>query len=149
MTPYMLPMSDSILLATTQIVTAWLNSHEVATSMLPELIVDVHQALAGTEPDRPAAPRMMSAVQKAQAKPPAPGRPAVDIRKSVFPDRLICLEDGKPFKTLARHLNETHGMTPEEYRSKWGLPTSYPMMAPDYSALRSKLSSDINHGKRR
>jgi predicted transcriptional regulator len=139
--------ADPLLIATTQIVTAWLGSHEVATVALPELIRDVHLALAGTEPDRPAAPRMRPAVRRVQDKSRAPDQPAVDIRRSVFPDHLICLEDGKSFKTLTRHLNETHGITPEQYRAKWDLPATYPMMAPDYSKERSRLSS--GGGKRR
>ena len=85
-------------------------------------------------------------------EPPEP-RPnpevAIDIRKSVFPGHLVCLEDRKTFKTLTRHLGETHWMTPEQYRGKWGLPANYPMIAPDYAKLRSELSKKIGLGRRR
>jgi predicted transcriptional regulator len=142
---------DRILIATAQIVTGWLGAHAIATAALPALIRDVHRSLVGREPDRPDTHR------KAPAKAELPVNetfspakaPAVDIRKSVFADHLICLEDGKSFKTLARHLNETHGMTPEQYRIKWDLPANYPMVAPDYSKVRSKLSRAIGLGKRR
>jgi predicted transcriptional regulator len=67
----------------------------------------------------------------------------------VFADHLVCLEDGKRFKTLSRHLNELHGMTPEQYRAKWDLPGNYPMIAPTYSKVRSKLSKAMGLGKRR
>jgi predicted transcriptional regulator len=76
-------------------------------------------------------------------------QPAVDVRKSVFADHLICLEDGKAFKTLKRHLGEAHGMTPERYRAKWDLPESYPMIAPEYAKRRSVLSGQIRRGKPR
>jgi predicted transcriptional regulator len=137
--------ANLLLIATTRIVTAWLGSQEVALSMLPELIREVHLGLAGMEPDRPAAPRMKPAVVPRRH---AQDSAAVDVRKSVFADHLICLEDGKSFKTLARHLNETHGMTPAQYRTKWDLPATYPMMAPDYSKERSRLSAMIGLGKR-
>ena len=142
---------DPVLLATTRIVSAWLGAHDVATATIPSLIRDVHESLTTPEPERPSAPRM-----KAVKAPRAPGpkhrptdQPAVDIRKSVFADHLICLEDGKTFKTLTRHLNESHGMTPEQYRAKWDLPETYPMTAPDYSAVRSNLSKANGLGKRR
>jgi predicted transcriptional regulator len=67
----------------------------------------------------------------------------------VFSDRLVCLEDGKTFKTLTRHLGEIHRMTPAQYRTKWDLPESSPMIAPEYAKLRSRLSREIDHGKRR
>jgi predicted transcriptional regulator len=143
--------ADPILIATTQIVTAWLGAHAIASAALPSLIRDVHRALAGRELDRPDA----DGGAPAKAKPPVKERfrqakaPAVDVQRSVFADHLICLEDGKSFKTLARHLNETHGMTPEQYRTKWDLPANYPMMAPDYSKLRSRLSKASGLGKRR
>ena len=152
---YELPMTentDPILIATTQIVTAWLGAHAIASAALPSLIRDVHRSLtAGRELDRPDADRG----RPAKAKPPVketfrPARaPAFDVQRSVFADHLICLEDGKSFKTLARHLNETHGMTPDQYRTKWNLPTNYPMIAANSSKLRSSLSKAIGLGKRR
>lgn len=73
--------------------------------------------------------------------------PAVPIRKSITPDAIICLEDGKAFKSLKRHLRTAYGMTPDEYRERWGLPSSYPMVAPNYSATRSQLAKDAGLGK--
>lgn len=74
--------------------------------------------------------------------------PAVPIRKSITPDAIICLEDGKAFKSLKRHLRTAYGMTPDEYRERWGLPSSYPMVAPNYSATRSQLAKNTGLGKR-
>jgi predicted transcriptional regulator len=143
--------ADSILVATTQIVAAWLGAHEIAFADVPDLIQLVHASLTYREPDLPVAGRMMPAKldRKAQLEPHQANQRAVDIRKSVFADHLVCLEDGKSFKTLKRHLNETHGMTPEQYRAKWDLPDSYPMMAPDYAKVRSRLSKAPGLGKRR
>jgi predicted transcriptional regulator len=142
--------ADPILIATTQIVTAWLGSHEVATGAIPDLIQQVHGSLTYREPDLPVAGRMMPAKPERKAPQQAQtNQPAVDIRKSVFADHLVCLEDGKPFKTLKRHLGEVHGMTPEDYRAKWDLPVSYPMIAPDYAKERSRISKGTGLGKRR
>jgi predicted transcriptional regulator len=143
--------ADPILLATTQIVSAWLGAHAVATEAIPDLIRDVHQSLTSPDPDRPPAPRMKPSKASGPPNPDhrSSDQPAVDIKKSVFSDHLICLEDGKPFKTLKRHLNEAHGMTPDQYRAKWDLPGTYPMIAPNHSAMRSRLSKEIGLGKRR
>ena len=73
--------------------------------------------------------------------------PAVPVKKSVFPDYIICLEDGKKLKMLKRHLQSAYGMTPKQYREKWGLPESYPMVAPDYAARRSALAQKIGLGR--
>jgi predicted transcriptional regulator len=142
--------ADPLLLATTQIVLAWMGAHEVATAAIPDLIRDVHGSLTTPAPDQQPAPRMKPS--KASRPPDQehrpPDQPAVDIRKSVFPGYLVCLEDGRPFKTLKRHL-KAHGMTPEQYRTKWDLPETYPMSAPDSSAMRSKLSKELGLGKKR
>ena len=134
--------ADRILAATTQIVTAWLAANAVASTALPMLIRDIHRSLSSLEPNR------------AQSKPeevrPAkllPGpRPAVEIRKSVFADHLICLEDGKHVTMLKRHLRTAHGLTPELYRAKWGLPATYPMVAPNYAKVRSGLAKAAGLG---
>lgn len=84
---------------------------------------------------------------KSEASSPATRAPAVDVQKSVFPDHVTCLEEGKSFKTLRRHLNEVHGMTPEQYRAKWGLPANYPMVAPDYAETRSRISKETGLGR--
>ena len=76
-------------------------------------------------------------------------QPAVPVKRSVFPDHLVCLEDGKKLKILKRHLMTVYGLTPEQYRDKWGLPPSYPMVAPDYAARRSALAKQIGLGRKR
>jgi predicted transcriptional regulator len=142
--------ADLTLLATTQIVTAWLGSHEIATSALPELIRSVHGSLRGIEPEPDATAR------KAGAKGPlasertlkTAGAPAVEIRRSVFADHIVCLEEGKSVTMLKRHLMTAHHLTPEEYRTKWKLPASYPMVAPNYAKLRSRLAKEGGLGKR-
>ena len=138
-------ITDRILAATTQIAVAYLGANAVGVAAVPGLIRDIQRSLTDLKPDRsggePEKPR------------PAKSRPvvlaAVDIRKSVFADHLICLEDGKAFKTLTRHLGEMHGMTPEQYRAKWDLPENYPMIAPEYAKRRSALSRMIGLGRRR
>jgi predicted transcriptional regulator len=141
--------ADLTLIATTKIVTAWLSAHEIEAAALPALIREVHGSLTYREPVLPVAGRMRPAKldQKAQHLSNQTTRSAVDISKSVFADHLVCLEDGKPFKTLARHLNEVHGLKPEQYRAKWDLPETYPMTAPDYSKVRSKISRATGLGK--
>jgi predicted transcriptional regulator len=135
---------DPALVATTPIVSVWLDTHDVAATAIPNLIRDVHQSLttpaSDREPDRP---------RPAARKERAAGDPVVDVRKSVFPDHIVCLEDGKPFKMLSRHLKDAHDVTPAQYRTKWGLPDTYPMVAPDYSALRSGMAKGTSLGKRR
>ena len=143
--------ANYILVATTQIVTAWLGSHEVATTAVPDLMGEVHASLTYREPDLPVAGRMMPVKPERKAKRErldARRITAVEIRKSVFADHLICLEDGKWFKTLKRHLNEVHGMTPEQFRAKWDLPDNCPMIAPDYAKERSRISKTTGLGKR-
>ena len=137
--------ADRILAATTQIVTAWLDANAVAPKALSELIRDIHRSLTDLEPDRSGG----EPEDVRPAKPRPVARPAVDIQKSVFAGHLVCLEDGKTFKTLTRHLGEIHRMTPAQYRANWDLPESYPMIAPDYAKLRSQLSREIGLGKRR
>ncbi|MDF7674087.1 MucR family transcriptional regulator [Acetobacteraceae bacterium ESL0709] len=120
---------------TAQIVTSYVGSHDVAAEVVPDLVRSVYSALAGVG-ERPAA---------AQEKPV----PAVPPRKSVFPDYIICLEDGKKLKLLRRHLKTAYNMTPQEYRERWGLPPEYPMVAPNYANHRSSLARRIGLGRRR
>lgn len=120
---------------TAQIVTAYLTNHNVAAEAVPDLVRSVHGALAG-------------AGTPVEAEPEKPV-PAVPPRKSVFPDYIICLEDGKKMKLLRRYLKTAYGMTPEEYREKWGLPPEYPMVAPSYAAHRSEIAKEKGLGKRR
>lgn len=120
---------------TAQIVTAYVSSHDVAAETLPDLVRSVHGALAG-------------AGVAVEAEPEKPV-PAVPPRKSVFPDYIICLEDGKKLKLLRRHLKTAYNMTPHEYRERWGLPPEYPMVAPNYANHRSSLARRIGLGRRR
>ncbi|WP_377849033.1 MucR family transcriptional regulator [Bosea sp. UC22_33] len=118
------------------IVSAFVAHNSVPTSELPALIASTHAALAslGKEP--------IAAVEEKPV-------PAVSIKKSISPDFLICLEDGKKFKSLKRHLRTAYDMSPDEYRVKWGLPTDYPMVAPAYADARSQLAKSMGLGQQR
>ncbi len=126
----------NVLGLTAKIVSAHVGNNQVAADALPELIQSVHRSLA-------------TAGTVATAEPtPALLTPAVPIRKSVFPDHIVCLEDGKKLKMLKRHLQASYGMTPEQYRQKWGLPADYPMMAPNYASHRSSLAKQSGLGRK-
>jgi len=129
------PVDSAILGLTAQIVSAHAAHNDVGANALPSAIRAVYDTLANIG-EAPPAP-----VEKAQ--------PAVPIRKSVFPDYIICLEDGKRLKMLKRHLSTSYNMTPEQYRSKWGLDASYPMVAPNYAERRSELAKQIGLGTHR
>ena len=119
------------------IVSAYVSNNSLRPSDLPDLIASVHasiQMIAKGEIEAPAA---------------APLVPAVPVKKSVTKDFLICLEDGKKFRSLKRHLGSVYSMTPDEYRQKWGLPSDYPMVAPGYSEVRSQLAKEIGLGQQR
>ena len=119
---------------TEKIVSAHVANHAVSSADLPDLIRVVHQALADLT---------------AAGVSTAPRRPVVPIKKSVTPNYLICLEDGKKFKMLKRYLRTTYNMTPNEYRERWGLPPDYPMTAPNYAKARSELAKRIGLGRKR
>ena len=123
----------SCLELTTQIVSAHVSNNSVAADVLPDLIRQVYQALSSAS--RP-------------AEEPEKLQPAVPIKRSVFPDYIICLEDGKKLKMLKRHLQSAYGMTPEQYRERWGLPSDYPMVAPNYAERRSTLAREIGLGRK-
>jgi predicted transcriptional regulator len=125
----------AILGLTAQIVSAHASHNEIGAGALPSAIRAVYDTLVhiGEVPSAP--------VEKAQ--------PAVPVRKSVFPDYIICLEDGKRLKMLKRHLATSYSMTPEQYRAKWGLDASYPMVAPNYAERRSELAKQIGLGTHR
>jgi predicted transcriptional regulator len=127
-----LPVSIDILGLTAQIVAAHVSHNAVAPQSLPTLIQDVYRSLNG-----------VGHVAPIVAEKPMP---AVPVKKSVFPDYLICLEDGKQLKMLKRHLATAYGMTPEQYREKWSLPPEYPMVAPSYAKHRSSLAKRIGLG---
>jgi len=121
---------------TTNIVSAYVTNNTVVSADLPNLINEVHGALVRASANK--------------GQPPAEEqKPAVPIKKSVTPDYIVCLEDGKKFKSLKRHLRAHYNMTPEEYREKWGLPHDYPMVAPNYAAARSQLAKEMGLGQRR
>jgi predicted transcriptional regulator len=126
--------SNELLSLTTEIVAAHVSNNSVPVTELPQLIEQVYKTLAnvGVEP----AP--------AQERP----QPAVPIKKSVTPDYIVCLEDGKKLKMLKRHLKTAYDMSPEEYRDRWQLPPDYPMVAPNYAKQRSKLAKQIGLGTR-
>jgi predicted transcriptional regulator len=119
----------------TDIVSAYVSHNALSVTDLPKLIADVHSALKGLKSEPAPAP-----VEEL--------KPAVPVRKSIAPDYIICLEDGKKFKSLKRHLRTHYEMSPEDYREKWGLPADYPMVAPNYSATRSRLAKDNGLGRK-
>jgi predicted transcriptional regulator len=119
---------------TADIVSAYVGNNSVTAADLPALIQSVHRALAG----------ISTGSDVAEA---APKEPAVPIRRSITPDFLICLEDGRKFKSLKRHLRTKYNMSPEEYRAKWGLPKDYPMVAPNYAKARSDLAKQMGLGQ--
>jgi predicted transcriptional regulator len=121
---------------TAGIVSAFVSNNSVAAGDIPALINQVHSALL----------RVSSG---AKDTPSEPLKPAVSVKKSITPEYLICLEDGKKFKSLKRHLRTQYNVTPEQYREKWSLPADYPMVAPNYAAARSKLAKDMGLGQQR
>ena len=122
-----------VLQLTTKIVSAHISNNHVGMDALPELIQSVYRSLT------------LAGTTKAD---PTPLTPAVPVRKSVFPDYIVCLEDGKKLRMLKRHLQTSYGMTPEQYRQKWGLPASYPMVAPSYASHRSTLAKKLGLGRK-
>jgi predicted transcriptional regulator len=121
-----------------EIVSAYVSNNSVPASDLPALLQSVHAALVGL------ATGQIVATEAAPQK-----EPAVPIKKSVTPDFITCLEDGKRFKSLKRHLNTAYSMTPDEYRAKWGLASDYPMVAPNYAKARSELATKMGLGQKR
>jgi predicted transcriptional regulator len=119
-----------------EVVMAYVANNPVPASDLPQLIADVHAALLN----------LSGGVAE---KPAEPQTPAISIRKSLTPDFIICLEDGKKFKSLKRHLRTQYNLTPEQYREKWGLPADYPMVAPNYAEARSALAKKMGLGQQR
>ena len=122
----------AILEYASDIVSAYVSNNPIQSEDLPSLIRDVHSTLKELKSDSGAVV--------------AP-EPAIPVKKSITDDFLICLEDGKKFKSLKRHLRSKYGMSPEEYREKWGLPYDYPMVAPSYARKRSALAKEMGLGK--
>ncbi|GLR45672.1 MucR family transcriptional regulator [Mesorhizobium amorphae] len=128
--------SKAFIELTAEIVSAYVSNNPVPLGELPSVISRIHQSLSSLQ-------------SGAQAEPESePLRPAVPIKKSVTPDFIISLEDGKKFRSLKRHLATSYGMTPAEYRAKWGLPSNYPMVAPNYAATRSALAKKAGLGRK-
>ena len=121
---------------TTTIVSAYVSNNPMPASELPALISQIHAALLRVSTGRAELPL-------------EPAKPAVPVKKSMTADYLICLEDGKRFKSLKRHLRTQYGMTPAQSRDKWGLPADYPMVAPDYAVARSQLAKKMGLGQQR
>ena len=119
---------------TADIVSAYVGNNSVSATDLPGLIQSIHRALAGVS----------TGAETVEA---APREPAVPVRRSITPDFLICLEDGRKFKSLKRHLRTKYNLSPEEYRAKWGLPKDYPMVAPNYAKARSDLAKQMGLGQ--
>ena len=126
-------MSELLLSLAAQVVSAHVTNNKVAAEELPKLINDVHHALANAA--------------RSTEQPPK-GEPAVEVKKSVRPDYLVCLECGKRFSMLKRHLATDHQLTPELYRQKWRLPATYPIVAPNYAKVRSTLAKKIGLGRK-
>lgn len=126
--------SPSMLDLTAQIVSAHLSHNTLAAEAVPSLIQSVYRSLA--------------AAGHIEVLPAAGPSPAVPVKKSVFPDYIVCLEDGKKLKMLKRHLHASYGLTPDAYRAKWGLPKEYPMVAPKYAATRSSLAKQNGLGRK-
>ncbi|WP_397393449.1 MucR family transcriptional regulator [Phenylobacterium sp.] len=125
---------NEVIEMTADIVSAYVGNNTVSAAELPALIQSVHRALAGVSGG-------------AEVVEAAPRDPAVPIRRSITPDFIICLEDGRKFKSLKRHLRTKYNMSPEEYRAKWGLPKDYPMVAPNYAKARSDLAKQMGLGQ--
>ena len=121
---------------TTTIVSAYLSNNPTPAAEIPALISQIHAALLRVSTGRAEAPL-------------EPAKPAVSVKKSMTSDYLVCLEDGKRFKSLKRHLRTQYNMTPEQYREKWALPPDYPMVAPNYAAARSHLAKQMGLGQQR
>jgi predicted transcriptional regulator len=125
--------SDELLKQASEIVAAYVSNNSVPAADIPAMIKTVHSTLLGLAGKAPEAVTEQ--------------KPAVPIKKSVTPDYVICLEDGKKLKMLKRYLRSRYGMTPDEYRAKWGLPADYPMVAPNYAAKRSEFAKQIGLGQ--
>lgn len=130
------PINEGLIDLTADIVSAYVSNNAVVSGDLPTLINETFDALS-----KAAAKASLPLVEELN--------PAVPIKKSVMPDYIICLEDGKKFKSLKRHLRTHYDLTPEEYRDKWSLPHDYPMVAPNYAAARSALAKKMGLGQRR
>ena len=129
--------ADSYIEIVADLVSAYVSNNSIRAADLPDFIASIHASIRSLGNGH------------VEAAPAAPPVPAVPVKKSLTQDHIICLEDGKKFRSLKRHLGTVYNMTPDEYRAKWGLPKDYPMVAPGYSEIRSKLAKDIGLGQAR
>jgi len=130
-------IKDSLVTLTGSIVSAYVSNNKISVSELPELIRSVYEGFSCAEQSAAQGPSELSA------------RPSISIKKSITPDYLICMEDGTKLKMLKRRLRTHYGLTPQQYREKWGLPPDYPMVAPSYAEKRSMLAKQIGLGAKR
>jgi predicted transcriptional regulator len=128
--------SNTFIELTADIVSAYVSNNSVPAGDIASLINQVHSALI----------RVSGGQSEVE---PEPLKPAISVKKSITPDHIVCLEDGKKFKSLKRHLRTQYNMTPEQYREKWSLPADYPMVAPNYAAARSQLAKQMGLGQQR
>jgi len=126
---------SEVLKMAVEIVAAYVGNNPVAADQMPDVINTVYGSLSS----------LSGGGAEAGAEPP---KPAVSVRRSVTPDYIVCLEDGKKLKMLKRHLRAAYNMTPDEYRTKWGLAADYPMVAPNYAAQRSEFAKKIGLGRK-
>ena len=126
---------DALLRMTTQVVSAYVGNNPVPETQISDVIQSVYGSLEGLSSGRPS-------TQTKQ-------KPAVPIKRSIIHDHIVCLEDGKKLKMLKRYLRTAYNLTPEQYRAKWGLPTDYPMVAPNYAKQRSAFAKESGLGKRK
>jgi predicted transcriptional regulator len=126
---------EDVLRMAVDVVAAYLSNNQVATGQIPDIINSVYSSLISLD----------VTVEELPAEAP---KPAVPVRKSVTPEYIVCLEDGKKLKMLKRHLRTTYGMSPEEYRARWNLPPDYPMVAPNYAKQRSDFAKKIGLGRK-
>lgn len=127
---------DKITSLTADIVSAYVSNNPVPVGGLGSVISNIHKSLVALSTG-------------GQDAPAEPKKPAVSVKKSVHDDYIICLEDGRKFKSLKRHLNVHYGITPDEYRARWGLPADYPMVAPGYAAQRSEMAKKLGLGRKK
>ena len=127
-------LKTDLLEMTVEIVSSYVSNNPVPSASLPELMNSVHETIAALAEDKPAEPERPD--------------PAVPISKSITPDHIICLEDGKKLKMLKRYIRTRYNLTPDEYRARWGLPADYPMVAPNYAKRRSAFAKEIGLGRK-
>jgi predicted transcriptional regulator len=130
------PANGNFIELTAEIVSAYVSNNTVPAAEIPGLINQVHAALS----------RVSGKASDGSGEPP---KPAISVKKSITPEFIVCLEDGKKFKSLKRHLRTQYNMTPEQYREKWSLSADYPMVAPNYAAARSQLAKQMGLGQQR